>query len=324
MKAYFEYEDDSFWAIRTNGCECITAEGSRVFQFLPEKMLDMKSEEEEVLFGLKMKKIEFPDPETAEQEATKMIEEKRINAVEQDADFWYKKIDFCGNLIFFVPDEYKTEELCALAGMREIEYKIDGYLPIHEDIMREGWCIGGPLLKLSILSYIPVPKQWKRRRDPEYKEPSPEEIINNKLLFLKENMEKIKKTIPEIEIIENEERINKEFQLLCESKIGFLDIKIYITVGYKRKGRLMINLTGKSIIEFKFMYEDEKYKYRNKVKKLYNKMFMLLNGFCGTIGLESNPGDIFKIDELLIQMGDGELYGIEDVKWNMKIKWRSN
>ena len=31
MKTYFEYKNDLFWAIRTNGCDCITAEDHKKY-----------------------------------------------------------------------------------------------------------------------------------------------------------------------------------------------------------------------------------------------------------------------------------------------------
>ena len=81
MKAYYGYEDNTFWAIRTNGCECITAEGFWICDFLPERMLDMKKNEEHLPLRPKMKKINFPNPESAEKEAEKMAREKSKNTV---------------------------------------------------------------------------------------------------------------------------------------------------------------------------------------------------------------------------------------------------
>ena len=77
--------------------------------------------------------------------------------------------------------------------------------------------------------------------------------------------------IPEIEIIEKIERINKGILFFCESKISYFDMKIYITIGYKRKGRLMIHCSGDQILEFAFMYEDnnDDFKCRNEVKELF-------------------------------------------------------
>jgi hypothetical protein len=38
MKAYYEYEDGTFWAIRTAGGDCFTAEGSKYKDIDPESM----------------------------------------------------------------------------------------------------------------------------------------------------------------------------------------------------------------------------------------------------------------------------------------------
>jgi hypothetical protein len=35
MKAYFEYGDGTFWALRTEGYDCFTAQGNKYEFFLP-------------------------------------------------------------------------------------------------------------------------------------------------------------------------------------------------------------------------------------------------------------------------------------------------
>ena len=39
MRAYFEYGDSTFWAIRTEGNDCLTVQGSKYCRLSPELML---------------------------------------------------------------------------------------------------------------------------------------------------------------------------------------------------------------------------------------------------------------------------------------------
>ena len=43
MKAYYEYEDGTFWAMRTECNDCFTAYGSKYNSFNPEIMLEAKT-----------------------------------------------------------------------------------------------------------------------------------------------------------------------------------------------------------------------------------------------------------------------------------------
>jgi hypothetical protein len=42
------------------------------------------------------------------------------------------------------------------------------------------------------------------------------------------------------------------------------------------------------------------------------------NAFCGTVGLESDVWDIFKLKELPLNIGDKSNYGIEKIYWNIE------
>ncbi len=119
MKAYYDYEDGSFWAIRTEGKDCFTANGSKYRDFYPEYMLKAGSEKEKNRRILpNSAKISCESAEAAEASAAKMAEEKSISALKQDAEFWRIAIEINSYLLFFVPDEYKTKELCTLAVIR--------------------------------------------------------------------------------------------------------------------------------------------------------------------------------------------------------------
>jgi hypothetical protein len=63
-------------------------------------------------------KISFESLEAAESAAAKMAEEKSVGALTQDAEFWRTAIEINALTLFFVPDAYKTEELCELAVIR--------------------------------------------------------------------------------------------------------------------------------------------------------------------------------------------------------------
>ena len=117
MKAYYEYEDGTFWAIRTEGNSCFTANGSKYCDLYLDIMLDADSVEEG-LIPQHAAKLSFESEEAAEAAALKMIEKNSAGALAQDAEFWRSAIEINARLLFFVPDPYKTEELCALAAAR--------------------------------------------------------------------------------------------------------------------------------------------------------------------------------------------------------------
>jgi len=105
MKAYYEYEDGTFWAIRTEGGDCFTAQGNKYEQFWPDSMLEAE-------------KLSFESVEKAELKAAKMAAQKSASSLKQDAEFWRIAIEINALLLLFVPDEYKTPELCTLAVTR--------------------------------------------------------------------------------------------------------------------------------------------------------------------------------------------------------------
>jgi hypothetical protein len=86
MKAYYEYDDGTFWAIRAEGCNCFTWEGSKYGLFLPEQMLKVGTEEGWRITQ-KVAKISFESPEAAEREAVRMAAVKSADTEKQDAEF---------------------------------------------------------------------------------------------------------------------------------------------------------------------------------------------------------------------------------------------
>jgi len=102
MRAYYEYEDGTFWAIHTTGGDCFIAHGSK-YEDSDWRLAD---------------KVIFESPEAAEQKAAKMAVEKSVSAIGQDAEFWRIAIEIDAHTLFYVPDEYMTKELCALAVER--------------------------------------------------------------------------------------------------------------------------------------------------------------------------------------------------------------
>jgi len=93
MKAYYEYEDGTFWAIRTEGDECFIAEGNKYDDFDPELMQKAETE--------------------TEQEAILLAAEKSKYAIKQNAEFWRIAVEINPMLLFFVPDEYLAAVLCS-------------------------------------------------------------------------------------------------------------------------------------------------------------------------------------------------------------------
>jgi predicted DNA-binding WGR domain protein len=130
MKEYFEYSDSTFWAIRTQGNDFITSEGSIYCNFWPELMLKVGTEEGK--YWVKppnAKRTSFSDDARAETEAIKMAEEKIAGSLVKDDDFWHIAIELNAHLLFFVPTESITKELCTLAAKRD--GRVLKYVPVE-------------------------------------------------------------------------------------------------------------------------------------------------------------------------------------------------
>jgi hypothetical protein len=122
-----------------------------------------------------------------------------------------------------------------------------------------------------------------------------------------------------IEIIETDDRIETEIELLNKNKLKLIDMKVLINIGYKREGRLMIQLFNEDIIHIKIMYVDDGYNFKNtkELRKLLNQMIKCFNGICGSIGHENDISSIISAERLLV---DNNIYGFYDIKWNNKVK----
>ena len=119
MKTYFEYEDGTFWAIRTRDSDCFAIHDSKYTGWNPEWMLEAGIERKNNLRIMSnAEKISCDDPNAAKREAERRISEKSQGALKQDAEFWHIAIEINAFLLFFVPDEHKTKELCSLAVRR--------------------------------------------------------------------------------------------------------------------------------------------------------------------------------------------------------------
>jgi hypothetical protein len=193
------------------------------------------------------------------------------------------------------------------------------YITMHDEIMSQKWVIGGPLLELSVLSLVPELKKDKINN-------STCKIPGNRLVFIKYIYKKIKELKPVIEIIEKDERIYYEIELLNSNKLEnnnktkIIDFKIYINIGIKRKGRILLELKSENIIGITIMYEDHDYNFKNKknLNKLLIKIIKYTNGICGAIGHENTISSIIKVDQLLV---DNNIKSFYDIKWNHKVKY---
>jgi flagellar biosynthesis regulator FlbT len=98
-------------------------------------------------------------------------------------------------------------------------------------------------------------------------------------------------------------------------------MKIFINIGYKRKGRMMLEIINDDIIKITVMYVDDDYRFKctKELKKVLNKMVKLFNGICGSISHENTLSSIIKVDQLL---RDNNIYGFYDIKWNYRVKSR--
>jgi len=204
------------------------------------------------------------------------------------------------------------------------------YITMNDEIMSQKWVITGPLLELCVLSLVTKPKKWDykfNQKNQLYADEniSQPHILENRYQFIKNIITKIEEIKEYVEIIEDHERIDKEIKLLNENKLinknksRIMDMKIFINIGYKRQGRMMIEVVNKDIIKTTFMYDDNDYrfKYTKELKKLLNKAIKLFNGICGSIGHENIISSIIKEDRLLYY---NNIYGFYDIKWNHNVR----
>jgi len=191
------------------------------------------------------------------------------------------------------------------------------------DISEEEHGAFGPQLELSILSKIPVPPEWYGK------------ILNNKFIENKTTGEEefnvrynyltmiyeILKNLPEIDINQDENIISSELISLSKLKSKSIYIKIYINIGVDRWGCITLSLPESYLLHTHINFLDEEnYQCRGEIKDFMKRLMDKLDGFCGTIGLESSVKDIFKIDQLTLNIGDQSNYGIEDIYWKISPK----
>ena len=102
------------------GVNCLTVQGSKYCRLHPLFMVVAILDEEykPSRISPNMQKITFADPVSARIAGGKMTDEKRAGSVTQDAEFWRTVIEINPLLLFFVPIEYRTKELCSLAAGR--------------------------------------------------------------------------------------------------------------------------------------------------------------------------------------------------------------
>jgi len=193
------------------------------------------------------------------------------------------------------------------------------------EICEEDHCEFGPQLELSILSKIPVPDEWYGKtvnnKFIEYKTTVEEEFYVRQSYLTK--VFEILKNLPEIDINQDENIISDEIASLSKLESKSVYIKIYINISVDRWGCITLSLPEAYLLHTRIHFLDEEdYQCREEIKAFMKKLMEVLDGFCGTIGLESCVEDIFKIDQLTINIGDQSNYGIEDIYW--KISPRRN
>ena len=118
MKAYFEYEGGTFWALRQEGNSCYIAHGSKYCDLQPEWMLKAGDDETKYNLPPNAEKIVLQDSAQACKKAKMLIMEKGKTAIKQDEEFWRITIEINSLLLFFVPERFLTKELCSLAVRR--------------------------------------------------------------------------------------------------------------------------------------------------------------------------------------------------------------
>jgi hypothetical protein len=195
------------------------------------------------------------------------------------------------------------------------------YITMSDEIMKERWVIQGPLLELNILSLVKKPKELGTKNI------SKEQLLENRHNFLMDIIFKIKEMYPVIEILEDDKRIGLEIELLNNDKLltknglNHINMKVFINIGFKRKGRITISKFNDDIIDLNIMYVDDDYRFKHtkELKRLLNKMLKSLNGICGSIGHENVLKCIINVEQLLY---DNNIYGFYNVTWNNKVKMK--
>jgi hypothetical protein len=192
-----------------------------------------------------------------------------------------------------------------------------------DEICEEDYGAFGPQLELSVLSKIPVPSEWHGKtvnnKFIEYKTTEEEEysVRHNFLTMIFEKL----KNLPEIDINQDESIIPAEIISLSKLESKSVYIKIYINISVDRWGSITLSLLEPHLLHthIHFLDEDD-YQCRDEIEAFMKKLMRKLNGFCGTIGLESWVEDIFKIDQLTLNIGDQSNYGIENIYWEIPNK----
>jgi hypothetical protein len=190
-----------------------------------------------------------------------------------------------------------------------------------EEPNEENWFEFGPHMELSVLSQFPWPDEWRTKyKDNKAIEPEIPEgaILKNEISFVKKIIEKMKIEFKEIEF--KEDFSDNAIELLCDRKEECIFINININVGIKRYGRISFRIYGNpsSYLNTKIYFLDElDYKCRQEINSIMGRLIKITDSFCGTIGLEADVWDIFKLDELSLQIGDQENYGIENIFWKI-------
>lgn len=224
---------------------------------------------------------------------------------------------------------FKMNSKIITDGKRRIN--MEEYITMYDEIMSQEWVIQGPLLELDVLSLVTKPINWNDKENI-----SNTEVLENRNQFLIGIITKMEEIKPTVEIVEDYERIYNEIKLLNEDKLvnaGLsyffrdkqirtktrrMEMRIFINIGYKRKGRMSLEKVNDDIIKISIMYVDDDYrfKYTRELKKLLNKMIELFNGICGSIGHENTISSIINVDQLL---SDKNFRSFYVVKWNNKV-----
>lgn len=194
---------------------------------------------------------------------------------------------------------------------------------IDSEITEDNWIQYGPHMELSVLSFFPYPAEWRPKivNNKRIKPKIPEaDMLKNKVDYIKKIYTELKNEFHEIEFKNN--LTNESIELLCNEKEEDIFIDVNITLGIKRFGRIKFKLYGEytKYLNTKIYFIDEdEHRCREEINSMMDRLIKVTNAFCGTIGLETDVWNIFKLDDLPLSLpmyfNGKNTYGIEKIYW---------
>ncbi|MCL2231748.1 MAG: hypothetical protein FWB99_01565 [Treponema sp.] len=150
----------------------------------------------------------------------------------------------------------------------------------------------GPLFDISVLVYLEKLLAAIENDD------SQDISESNKIGCFHKVINILKKEFAEIELIEDEDKINADIKMFWEEPFVVhsraLNINAILNLGYNRDARVLLTTRDDVtlMICISCIEEDDNDPCRDDAMKLLTKLMDKLNGYCGTTGIEADALDI--------------------------------